>query len=535
MGGLGEYHRKRDFTRTPEPRGEKRSRPGAAYVVQKHAARRLHYDFRLELDGVLKSWAVPKGPSIDPEDKRLAVQTEDHPVDYGSFEGVIPKGQYGAGAVLLWDRGTWEPVEDPHQGLRAGKLKFRVRGEKLRGGWTLVKIRERGERTGGNSWLLIKERDEHARPAVDLTVARPESVATGRSLEEVAGDADRVWRPSQPAPAALPRARRAALPQRVEPQLATPATEPPAGDAWLHEIKFDGYRLLCRIEGERVRLSTRTGQDWTERLPSVARAVRALGVRTALLDGEVAVVLPDGTTSFHALQNVLGPGGGGAPVYFVFDLLHLDGYDLTAAPLEVRKTALRDLLGAATASPAIRYSDHVVGAGTQFFREARRLGLEGVISKRRDAPYTPGRGRAWLKVKCVQEQELVVGGFTDPEGGRQGLGALLVGVYDRQRRLAYAGRVGTGFSDVQARQLRRRLERIEQSSCPFAGPVPRVPRVHWVAPELVAQVAFAEWTPDGRLRHPSFRGLREDRPAREVVREEPARSRSGRRVTRKGR
>jgi bifunctional non-homologous end joining protein LigD len=547
--GLREYYDKRDFTRTPEPRGKEHERQGWSFCVQKHAATRLHYDFRLELDGVLKSWAVPKGPSHDPSDKRLAMQTEDHPLEYGGFEGIIPAGEYGGGTVVLWDRGRWEPLEEPHQAYAKGRLKFRLYGEKLQGAWMLVKTRGRDPRDAEKSWLLFKERDEFARPAseYDVTKERPESVLTGRTLEEIAAERDRVWHSNRPAtpkkgvhaavaralekkekkaaaaravnPAEIPGARKAPLPRFVKPQLATLVDEAPAGDDWLHELKFDGYRILCRLQGGKARLLSRSGKDWTEHFEPVARAAEQVGAGEALLDGEVAVLLADGTTSFNALQNASTTPSGARLTYFLFDLLHLDGYDLTRAPLERRKEALRPLLPPAAAG-TLRFSDHVVGSGREFHERACRMKLEGIVSKRRDAPYEAARSRTWLKVKCVHEQEFVIGGFTDPEGSRAGIGALLLGVYDGDR-LDFAGKVGTGFTDKSARTLRQSLEAIQRKASPFAAKIPGTARAHWVEPERVAQVAFSEWTSDGKLRHPSFKGLREDKPARQVVRERP--------------
>src|SRR5438552_7054599 len=417
--GLREYHRKRDFGITPEPRGTEAEREGRSFVIQKHAASRLHYDFRLEMEGVLKSWAVPKGPSLDPADKRLAMQTEDHPVDYGGFEGIIPEGQYGGGTVLLWDQGTWEPLENPHEGLRKGALKFRLDGVKLKGKWTLVKIKGRDPRDDAKSWLLIKERDEEVRSSkvYRITEDRAESVTTGRSLEEIAADRDRVWNSNRgekggaagevrgratraarvarvpaataervrraaprrdlaAAAAAVPRARKAPLPATAAAQLATLVDEPPRGDDWLHEMKFDGYRIMARLQDGRARLLSRNGKDWTSRFPAVAAAVEGLGLRSALLDGEVAVVLPDGTTSFQALQNALTDEDKGQLAYFVFDLVHVDGISLERAALEERKTLLKDLLGAAAAGSPLRYSDHVTGSGGAFFAQACALGVE---------------------------------------------------------------------------------------------------------------------------------------------------------------
>jgi bifunctional non-homologous end joining protein LigD len=547
---LREYARKRDFARTPEPRGRPAPRRSAAplFVVQKHAASRLHWDFRLEMDGVLKSWAVPKGPSLDPSDKRLAMHVEDHPLEYGDFEGVIPEGEYGGGTVMLWDRGTWTPAGDPQQGYRAGTLKFRLDGKRLRGGWALVRMRGRDARDGERTWLLIKEKDAEAKPGWDASKieGKAASVATGRTMERIAAAPARVWhsnrspaapppaeapsrtrigklrRAQAPAPARTPGSKGVALPRFVPPQLATLVPEPPAGDEWLHEMKFDGYRILARLERGQVRLLSRNAKDWTARLPPIADAVAGLPATTALLDGEAVILQPDGTTSFQSLQNLLGgASGGGALAYMVFDLLHLDGRDLTRLPLEARKAALRALLDGrktgANGADVIRYSDHVAGGGAEFFREACRLHLEGALSKRRDAPYRPGRGRDWLKVKCGLRQEVVIGGFTPPAGSRTGLGALLVGVRDGSR-LVFAGKVGTGFSAGDLRALAARLTKLEQRQSPF-DPLPRVAAARWVKPALVAEVAFTEWTSDGKMRHPSFQGLREDKPPKDVIRE----------------
>jgi bifunctional non-homologous end joining protein LigD len=509
---LQDYRRKRDFSVTSEPVGQEGQGHGGLFVMQKHDARRLHYDFRLELDGVLKSWAVTKGPSTDPTQRRLAVEVEDHPLEYGDFEGAIPQGEYGGGTVLLWDRGRWTPQGDPHQGLRDGRLKFRLDGEKMHGGWALIRLPRRANEKRTN-WLLIKERDDAAGGA-DLLEVAPRSVASGRDLAEIAADPGRVWH-SQPNPeVVLPGGRPGELTLPREPQLASLAPEAPEGDDWLHEIKFDGYRALCRIENGAARLFTRHGHDWTDKFASLAKACGGLNVRAALLDGEVVVLDGHGASSFSALQEALSDGRGGEMVYFVFDLLHLDGQDLTAAPLEARKAALRPLI---PAEGPLRYSDHVDGRGPEVRQRACSFALEGVVSKRRDRPYRPGRGRDWIKSKCLARQEFVVVGSTPPQGERKGLGALLLAVH-QDGGLVYAGKVGTGFSDKVLAELAALLDPLRVDRPPVGNP-PADKEARWVRPELVAEVEFTQWTRDGVLRHPVFQGLRLDKEPGEVVRE----------------
>ena len=538
---LERYRQKRDFNVTPEPQGSlgrRRSR-GLAFVVQKHAATRLHYDFRLELDGVLLSWAVPKGPSLDPNDKRLAMHVEDHPLEYGDFEGVIPPKQYGAGSVMVWDRGTWTPIGDPSDSFAKGKLKFELHGEKLRGRWNLVKSRS-DRYGGGESWLLFKEADAFARLGADANIVdgRPESVLTGRSLSEIASQADRVWHSNRSVDdnvnrgavrerASHPRtklvklegARASTLPDAIDAQLATQAKSPPLGASWVHEIKYDGYRMLCRIDDGDVRIVSRNRRDWTSELPSLVRALSRLAVESAWLDGEVVVVDANGRSSFQQLQNALS-GASGTPItYFAFDLPYLNGVDLRGVALVERKRVLGELLAAAP--DAIKYSEHFSAEGPAFLQSVDALGLEGMVSKRADLPYRAGRGPAWQKVKCKRRQELVIGGYSEPEGSREAFGALLLGVHEPDGRLHYAGKVGSGFDAESLSRISQLLKPLATSRCPFHDPPQgaQARRAHWVKPELVAEVSFTEWTDDGTLRHPVFVGLRADKRARDVVRE----------------
>lgn len=541
---LEKYRQKRDFRITPEPAGKvgKGRRRDLSFVIQKHAATRLHYDFRLELNGVLLSWAVPKGPSLDPNDKRLAMHVEDHPMEYGDFEGVIPAKQYGAGTVMVWDRGTWLPKSDPVEGYAKGRLKFDLDGEKLKGGWNLVK--SHSGKYGGDSWLLIKEADAYARLGGDAQIVedQPDSVLSGRDMKEIAAAADRVWHSNRSAAenvkagatarsnpksnalaglAKLKGGKKAPLPRKVGAQLATLATSPPTGDAWVHEIKYDGYRMLCRIESGEVRMRSRNDKDWTGNFPSLVKALSRLPVQSAWLDGEVVAVDADGRSRFQALQNALSGATTPPLTFMAFDVLYLDGYDVRGVALVERKRVLERLLE--DAPPNIQYSEHFAVPGRPFFDNVCKLGLEGMVSKRGDLPYTAGRAPTWQKIKCERRQEMVIGGYTDPEGSRTGFGALLLGVYEPDGTLSYSGRVGTGFNQASLTTLTRTLKGLETKASPFRNP-PRgyeAKGVHWVTPTLVAEVSFSEWTDDATLRHPSFRGLRADKPAQDVVREEP--------------
>jgi bifunctional non-homologous end joining protein LigD len=536
--GLQQYWKKRNFKETPEPRGASQS-PSARlqFVIQKHAASHLHYDFRLELDGTLKSWAVPKGPSLDPHHKRLAVHVEDHPLDYGGFEGIIPPKQYGAGTVLLWDRGYWSAVGDPLVGYRRGRLKFNLHGQKLRGLWNLVRMSGRdGE--GKENWLLIKEKDDEARSGEksEVTQHLTESVASGRTIEQIVSGRHRVWESNRPARKQtdsvthsqdtemkqLAGARRAPQPERISPQLATLADEAPVGVEWVHELKYDGYRILCRVKNRSATLVTRNDHDWTSILQRIADAAAALPVKNAWLDGEVVALRPDGSISFQALQNAFDTRSETNLVYYVFDLLYLDGYDLRRVGLLDRKRALK-AIAPSDASGLIRYSDHIPGRGEVVFAEACRRGMEGIVSKRTDAPYLAGRNRNWMKVKCGRRQEFVIGGFTDPSGSRVAFGALLLGAYDKQGHFHFVGRTGTGFSERSLKELHNRLIALKQPRSPFVNPPTGIDArgVHWVKPRLVAEVSFAEWTHEGLLRQAAFQGLRKDKAAKSVIKEGP--------------
>jgi len=532
---LARYRAKRDFAITPEPGpAQERSAQGWSYVIQKHAATRLHYDFRLELDGVLVSWAVPKGPSFDPAEKRMAVHTEDHPVAYGGFEGTIPPKQYGAGDVIIWDRGTWEPVGDPRDGLAKGKLVFRLHGEKLAGLWELVRIRKPDDRQ--DPWILFKKKDEWAQALVDYDVvtALPDSVVKKPlgllESRDARGAAHAKELPASTGtidPSRLEGAVRAPLPARLAPQLATLAKAVPEGP-WLVEIKFDGYRVMARVEDGVAKLITRGGHDWTDRMESLARAVEKLGVRDGWLDGEIVVLDEHGTPNFNALQNAFDSSKTESIRYFLFDLPYYEEWDLRRVPLQSRRALLKQLLDA-HASDRVRYSDDFAADPASVLDTAHRLGLEGVIAKRRDAPYVSSRSETWLKIKAGLRQEFVIGGFTDRTGGPGEIGSLHLGVYDDDGRFIYAGNVGTGWGSQAGRTVRKRLEPFEIDSPPFEGGAPtgrgrwsrRTGVVeHWVKPAVVCEVGFAEWTPDGHVRHAVFQGLRDDKPAREVRRED---------------
>ena len=528
VDNLQKYWTKRNFGITAEPKGTV-GRSGAAltFVIQKHAARSLHYDFRLELDGTLKSWAVPKGPSLDPADKRMAVHVEDHPLDYATFEGVIPAGQYGAGTVIVWDRGTWVPTDDPGEGYRQGKLKFELHGEKLQGRWTLVRMRGRGKERQ-EPWLLIKERDDTARSAAefDITEAMPDSVNVARSFAKGAKKTEKTKQRAAPktalgsAPAGLPAGARAAkLPLSLSPQLATLAASAPKTGDWIYEIKFDGYRIVTRVDGDDIRLFTRNGHNWTSKLKHLAQAIATLGLPDGWLDGEIVIPAGGGRTNFQSLQNAFDTSSTQDIRYYLFDLPYFAGHDLRGVPLRERRSLLRQVMSA-NRSGYLQFSEEFEADAGSLLDAACRLQLEGVIGKRADAPYTSTRSTTWIKLKCTRRQEFVIGGYTDPRGTRTGLGSLLLGVHDTQGRLMYAGNVGTGFGERTLTQLKIQLSALHTTKAPF-DPLPAGVKGHWVKPKLVAEVSFGEWTNEGRIRHSVFHALRTDKAPGTVKREEP--------------
>ncbi|MBS0638828.1 MAG: DNA ligase D [Proteobacteria bacterium] len=523
---MAAYQAKRDFTATPEPPPPAQHSDAATaplFVVQKHVAHRagLHWDFRLEHDGVLWSWAVRRGPSMDPADKRLAAHVEDHPIDYAGFEGNIPDGHYGAGDVTLWDRGTWTPQADPRAGLRAGEIKFTLHGGRLNGGFVLVRLRPRSNRSSEqDNWLLIKERDRYAQPGADAGVLEAKAPAPGDGPQPAPGQEalhkpvrSRTPMAQRPAPGAVRRA----MPTRQEPQLATLTHEPPEAGDWLGEIKFDGYRIIASCRNGRVRLITRNGLDWTDRLPAVAAALRSLGAASIRVDGELVALDKDGVSSFPALQAALSAGRDDSLLLYLFDLLYIDGWDLRRCTLRERKGLL---LKINEWQGLLRYSDHQDDDVSGLLQAARRMKLEGIVCKRADAPYSAGRGGDWLKLKTRGREEFVVLGWTDPSGRRVGLGSLHLGYYDEAGDLHYAGGCGSGYTDDVLERLQLLLPGVADGTPPallLAGEdIGR--SIHWVRPELVAEVAYAGWSGAGRLRQASFLGLREDKAARDVVR-----------------
>ena len=531
---LEEYRRKRDFKKTaePAPSAIKKNTGQLSYLIQKHEATRLHYDFRLELDGVLLSWAVTKGPSLNTADKRLAVRTEDHPLAYGTFEGTIPKGQYGGGTVMLWDRGWWEPQGDAKAGLKAGNFKFILHGERLSGKWALIRMHGKPEDKKRENWLLIKEKDEIAdatRP--DFLEELAVSVSTGRSMAEIAVGATPAKKPAKKA--ITPAEKKSAAKENKtaeksldmlmknypDVELATLVDAPPSGADWVHEVKFDGYRLLAFLNDGAVRLRTRNGNDWTDKFPSLRTAIASLEATDAVLDLEAVVIDAAGRTSFQGLQHALGEERGAAEINgYVFDLLHLDGKDIRRETLLDRKKKLLDLLKKSKEPKFLHYSEHIDGHGAEMLQKSCGLGLEGIISKQASASYQGGRQRTWLKAKCILRQEFIILGYSGPKKGDRALGALYLGYY-KDKNLAYAGKVGTGFTMKDAIEIQKRLSGLARKDAVLKkADMTEVFRaeydaVQWVKPELLCEVAFTERTENGHIRHPSFQGLREDKNA----------------------
>ncbi|MDX3909963.1 MAG: DNA ligase D [Sphingobium sp.] len=523
LEGLERYRAKRDFKKTAEPSGATRPTTGNGFVVQKHEATRLHYDFRLELDGVLKSWAVTRGPSLDPDDKRLAVRTEDHPLDYASFEGTIPKGEYGGGTVMLWDNGTWEPVpgKDPVKTLAEGHLHFFLHGHRMKGEWLLIRLKPRGKEKGEN-WLLRKIADEYAGGSDDLVGTHLTSVESGRTMAEItAGAAVKKAKarakPAAPKKRASAKSKSGTLPPFQPVQLATLVDHVPTGSRWLHEMKYDGYRTLIAIGGGEGRAYTRSGLDWSDRFASIIGDAVGLKAGAALIDGEAVVTDAEGKTSFQALQAAL-KSDRGSIIYYAFDLLSLDGEDLTDLPLTERKEKLAALVGKGT--PHIRYSDHIVGQGEKLFDTFCGAGLEGVISKLADAKYTGSRSGSWVKTKCIRRQEFVIVGWT-PSDKQRGFRSLLLGV-NKDGKLQYAGKAGTGYTGDEIERLMKLMTPLEVKEPTVQAPRAAVRGAHWIKPKLVAEVAYTEVTDDGVLRHPSYLGLRDDKKPEAVVFEKEA-------------
>lgn len=558
MARLSEYNRKRNFNVTSEPpdddvpRKSKRAATALRFVVQKHDARRLHYDFRLELNGTLVSWAIPKGPSFDPRDKRLAVHVEDHPLSYAKFEGSIPKGEYGGGDVIVWDEGVWQPHGDANAGYKSGKLKFTLIGEKLAGDWTLVRTRGRGDSTK-EQWLLIKERDEVARPIeeFDIVQLRPESVLTGSLLpmdekqkpnvgkialkkstanssskKSTSTSIEKITSISTKATAKKTgntKLRYVEIPDTFSPELATLVNEPPVGD-WLYEIKFDGYRMLARVKKGKVNLFTRNGNDWTDRLPHQAKAIETLKLKDSWLDGEVVVLNENGLPNFQALQNAFDAKVSQNIIFYLFDAPFLNGEDLRDHAIEERRAKLEKIIPR-KADSLLRYSAAFEADHRSIVQSACSMSLEGVIGKRAGSTYVSRRSDDWIKLKCRLRQEFIIVGYTEPQGSRSGFGAILLGVHKAtgDKEIVYAGRVGTGFNAARLADIYQKMKALEQEKSPVSTKLTglQAKGVHWIKPKLLCEVEFAEWTGEGILRQASFISLRSDKPIKDIIREQP--------------
>jgi len=520
---LKKYRQKRDFKKTTEPKGStlKSKKTGLLYIIQKHAASHLHYDFRLELNGVLLSWAVPKGPSLDPSVKRLAMHVEDHPLEYGSFQGIIPKGQYGGGTVMLWDKGEWIPEdEDTDAAYHKGDLTFVLKGKKLKGRWKLIRINKNDK-----TWLLMKLKDKYAKKDYDITVEQPNSVNNGQSLDEIAEDSNKVWS-KEGLKTLKKKVKKIKFPEinlpaksmlsSIHPELATLVDNPPEGNNWIHEIKFDGYRLIVYKKDKNVKIFTRNQNDWTSKFPSIAAEVRKLPIKNLILDGEVVVLDDKQKSNFQLLQNSIKENTAEF-IYYIFDLLYFDKYRLTELPLIERKKILQILLEQ-YGSSILRYSDDIAGSGKVVFSKACELGLEGIISKDINSTYSQTRSKQWLKTKCIKRQEFVIGGFQASER-RKYFKSLMLGTFNKEKGFVYNGNVGTGFTQASLKEVHSLLSKHITDSLPFTKIPPGSKTATWVKPVVVCEVEFTEWTQDGTLRHPSFKGIRLDKPAKNIKKE----------------
>ncbi|MCZ6915038.1 MAG: non-homologous end-joining DNA ligase [Rickettsia endosymbiont of Ixodes persulcatus] len=512
---LQSYRKKRNFKLTSEPYGKTKASKNNLYLIQKHAASHLHYDLRLELNGVLKSWAIPKGPSLDPSIKRLAIHVEDHPIEYGTFEGIIPKGQYGGGTVMLWDTGSWQCEDsEPNTAYKKGSLRFIIKGKKLKGQWHLVRIKNNPK-----SWLFIKANDKYARSEKEYIIIEKKSysVLSHRSLEAIAHTNHGTYKKTQPRSNKTHNKiektiKKSAMPTRIYPELATLVDNPPIGDEWGHEIKYDGYRIISFINDKKIKLMTRNQKDWTSKFPSTIEALRKLNIKNAILDGELVALNKKGRSDFQLLQNYIHNKATDNLMYYVFDLPYYNGVDLTSYPLSKRKEQLNRLVPSVDSQ--VLYSEHIIGKGDILFKKACKLALEGIVSKNLTSPYIQNRSRQWLKIKCSQRQEFIVVGFTKARGNRSFFGALLLAVYTKAKQLRYCGNVGTGFNEESLKLMNQLLKQYKTKKIQVAKL--NLKNITWVKPKLVIEVAFTEWTKKGSLRHPSFKGLRYDKKVKEI-------------------
>lgn len=532
---LSLYNKKRNFQKTLEPKGKVSHNYKNLYVIQKHAASHLHYDFRLELNGVLLSWAIPKGPSLDPSVKRLAMQVEDHPVAYGNFEGIIPKGEYGGGTVMLWDTGIWLPEdENPTIAYQKGHLRFQLKGIKLKGRWSLIRFKGN---TGDKTWFLIKSKDKYAKSMADydITLKKTKSVLSKKDLDEIAEQPKNVWskkglkkllksekknsaRKKINNPQIKITLPHSSFPSYISPQLATLVNHPPAGAEWIHEVKFDGYRILAFLKNKTIRLMSRNNKEWTKYFSTVANSIKNSFKKNIIVDGEIVILDKYQKSNFQLLQNAIDSEEDKSFVYYIFDILYYDQYDLRTLSLKERKNILHQLL-LSVDNPLLQYSDHIIGRGEEVFNAACEMSLEGIVSKNINSAYEQKRTKTWLKSKCTQRQEFVIGGFTPPQGARGYFGSLYLGYYNKDGSLIYCGNVGTGFNEKSLQDLYQKMKKNITKSNPFTTNPPGITRATWVKPILVCEIEFSKWTADGNLRHPSFKGLRLDKTAKSITRE----------------